>query len=240
MNRRRLVPKNICDLSRRGRTGIPEVVLAMYKDDEMLLDAVTQVLGEEQNVLVTKCSKRQLKLLGRRFGRRLRVADDASGIAVVSEKKEWKGASMGRVAVFAAGSSDLFVAEEASLSAEFFGLRVLRFYDCGVAGLHRLEKPLRDINADHVDAVIVVAGMEGALPSVIGGLVDAPLIAVPTSVGYGTGANGISALLTMLNSCSPGTAVVNIDNGFGAAAFAYKLVNSCKSKVRCKPFSMQY
>lgn len=117
-----------------------------------------------------------------------------------------------------------FLSQECSLSLEFFGFKVNRYYDCGVAGLHRVIKPMKEINRTRMDAVIVIAGMEGTLPSIVAGLIKQPVIAVPTSIGYGTGLGGLSALLTMLNSCSPGISVVNIDNGFGAAAVACKMV----------------
>jgi len=128
-----------------------------------------------------------------------------------------------------AGTADIGVAEEARVTAEFLGLEVLRFYDVGVAGLHRIVEPVRIIRENNVDSVIVVAGMEGALPSVIAGLLDIPVIAVPTSVGYGVHLKGISTLFAMLQSCPSGVAVVNIDNGFGAAVFAY-LISRVKTK----------
>ena len=127
-----------------------------------------------------------------------------------------------RVAIITAGTADLPVAEEAAVTAEFLGLNVERIFDVGVSGIHRLFNNLDKINQSKV--IIVVAGMEGALPSVIGGLIDKPVIAVPTSVGYGANFKGLSALLTMMNSCAPGVAVVNIDNGFGAAVMAYTIL----------------
>jgi NCAIR mutase (PurE)-related protein len=136
-------------------------------------------------------------------------------------------APAGRIAVLCAGTSDLPVAEEAALTAERLGSHVDRFYDVGVAGLHRLVRHLDTIRAARV--LIIVAGMEGALPSVVGGLVGKPIIAVPTSIGYGTNFKGISALLAMLNSCVPGISVVNIDNGFGAGVAA-ALINRVGEK----------
>jgi NCAIR mutase (PurE)-related protein len=130
----------------------------------------------------------------------------------------------GRIVVATAGTTDLYVAEEAAVTLEAAGCEVDRIYDAGVAGLHRIIRALPRLRHSEVTAVIVCAGMDGALPSVIGGLVSVPVIAVPTSVGYGASFGGVSALLTMLNSCSPGVGVVNIDNGFGAAALAYKMI----------------
>lgn len=129
-----------------------------------------------------------------------------------------------RVAIATAGTTDIPVAEEAAITLEAAGCTVDRINDCGVAGLHRILRALPRLTHPDVGAVIVCAGMDGALPSVVGGLVKVPVIAVPTSIGYGAAFGGVSAMLTMLNSCSPGVAVVNIDNGFGAAAFAYKCI----------------
>ena len=136
------------------------------------------------------------------------------------------------VVVACAGTTDLPVAEEAAITLELSGVTVIRVYDCGVAGLHRILKALPQLRHEDVGCVIVCAGMDGALPSVVGGLVDVPVVAVPTSVGYGASFNGISALLTMLNSCSPGVGVVNIDNGFGGAVFAMKCLNSSRCSRR--------
>ena len=130
--------------------------------------------------------------------------------------------------VISAGTSDINIAEEAAVTAEVFGQRVERLYDVGVAGLHRLLGELERVRA--ADVIIVVAGMDGALPSVVGGLVAVPVIAVPTSTGYGAAFQGLSALLTMLNSCSPGVAVVNIDNGFGAAYMAATILESARER----------
>jgi NCAIR mutase (PurE)-related protein len=180
-------------------------------------------------VLVTKCTPNQIKLLKKEFGIKVGKYDEISGTMVINRTKK-RIPTIGSVSVLSAGTSDYFVAEEASISAEFFGLKVFRHYDCGVAGIHRIDKALKTIGENKVDIVIVVAGMEGALPSIVSGLVKQPLIAVPTSVGYGASLDGITALLAMLNSCSPGVVVVNIDNGFGAAANAYKTIKWMREK----------
>lgn len=130
------------------------------------------------------------------------------------------------VVVACAGTTDLSVAEEAALTLSLSGIPVTRIYDCGVAGLHRIISALPKLRDPNVGCVIVCAGMDGALPSVVGGLIDVPVVAIPTSVGYGMSLGGISALLTMLNSCSPGVGCVNIDNGFGGAVWAMKCLNS--------------
>ncbi len=204
------------DAGRQNRVNIPEVVFAKFKTNSSLLTAVRKLLETNGRVLVTKCTKEQLELLKKNF--KQAKTDTECGVCIIGEENK----KIGSVGVVSAGSSDYFVAEESALCCEFFGLNVHRFYDCGIAGIHRIKPVLE--NKDKIDVLIVVAGMEGALPSVLSGLVKQPIIAVPTSVGYGTGLNGISALLSMLNSCSPGIAVVNIDNGFGAAAFAYKII----------------
>jgi len=213
------------DGGRKERAGIPEVVFAKFKDGGSLISAVENLLKNNGNVLVTKCSAEQIELLEEKFRKKIK-SDKTAGICVLGEANTTHNA--GSIAVVSAGSSDYFVAEEAALSAEFLGLEVFRHYDCGVAGIHRMDDALETIRK--TDAIIVVAGMEGALPSVIGGLVRQPVIAVPSSVGYGTGMGGLSALMSMLNSCSPGIAVVNIDNGFGAAALAYKMISWLKKK----------
>jgi len=213
--------RNELDHRREGRTNVPEVVFASGKDDEALLGAVRGLVDSNGRVLVTKLDKGQLSTLRANFSDKLSKADGTAGVAVIGGLPE---KYIGKVAVLAAGSSDYFVSEEAALSCEFFGLEVFRFYDCGVAGVHRLDGPLKEIEEKDVDAIVVVAGMEGALPSLVAGLVKPPVIAVPTSVGYGTGMDGLPALLAMLNSCAPGIAVMNIDNGFGAAALALKMI----------------
>ncbi len=217
------------DILRECRTNIPEVVFARFKDDRGLVDATKSLLDSNKRVLVTKCTPNQIKLLKKEFGKKVDKCDDISGTMAIYKTK-MQTPTIGTVSVLSAGTSDYFVAEEASICAEFFGLLVLRHYDCGVAGIHRLDKALRNIEDKKVDIVIVVAGMEGALPSIVSGLVKQPIIAVPTSVGYGASLKGITALLAMLNSCSPGVVVVNIDNGFGAAANAYKTIKWMREK----------
>lgn len=222
------VEKNTIDICRQERTNIPEVVLARFKDDDSLIDAVNKLLPNGR-VLITKCKDSQYEVIEREFGDKIERMDKISGTVVISDTGELPEI-IGSVAIISAGSSDYFVAEEASISAEYLGLKVFRHYDCGVAGIHRINKALEVIRKERVDVVIVIAGMEGALPSIVAGLVKQPIIAVPTSVGYGTSFHGLSALLSMLNTCSPGIAVMNIDNGFGAAVFAYKAIKWMQQK----------
>lgn len=210
------------DLHRSQRTNIPEVVLARFKDEQTLIDTINGLLPNRR-VLVTKCSESQLAFLENKFPGKVEHSDNVSGTMIISDTDQQPDI-IGSISVLSAGSSDYFVAEEAAISGEYLGLKVHRFYDCGVAGFHRVDEAVSIINDNNVDAVIVVAGMEGALPSVIASRTKQPMIAVPTSVGYGTSYEGIAALLSMLNSCAPGISVVNIDNGFGASVCAFKMI----------------
>lgn len=217
------------DLLRRERTNIPEVVFAKFKDNKSLLNSISGLL-KKNRVLVTKCTDSQIKFLKKEYGNKIEKLDEVSKTVVISDTDK-KVEIVGSATVLSAGSSDYFVAEEASISCEFLGLEVFRYYDCGVAGIHRIDGALKLVEDNNVDVVIVVAGMEGALPSIISGMIKQPIIAVPSSVGYGASFGGISALLSMLNSCSPGICVVNIDNGFGAAVCAYKMIKWLKTKT---------
>jgi pyridinium-3,5-biscarboxylic acid mononucleotide synthase len=203
------------DHARHGRTGIPEVVFAEHKTLEQVLDIVRDLVERHGSVLATRVPPATADALDERFpaGR----SDPRARCFAVGRMPR----TARSIAVVCAGTSDLPVADEAAFASNFFGHDVVRQTDVGVAGLHRV---LADVEAlQRCDAVIVVAGMEGALPSVVAGLVRPPVIAVPTSVGYGANFQGISALLAMLTACAPGIAVVNINNGFGAAAVAHKI-----------------
>ncbi len=202
------------DLNREERVGKPEAIYAKGKSVEELVAIVKRILDEGKATLVTKLSDDQIKALKGIKGVKV---NERGRIAIVGEVKREK---IGRVAILTAGTSDIAVAEEAVTTAEFLGLEVLKFYDVGIAGLHRLVEPIKKIKEWNADSVIVIAGMEGALPSVVASLLDIPVIAVPTSIGYGVNLQGLSTLFAMLQSCSSGIAVVNIDNGFGAAVFA--------------------
>ena len=210
------------DHHRSLRVGIPEVVLASGKSPEHIEGIVREIAGAGHNALVTRLDAEVAALLlpkvpGLRYDPTSRIAQ------VVVRPIEVRG--RGAIAVVSAGTSDIPVAEEAAVTAEALGNEVTRVYDVGVAGLHRLLAKRQLIDAASV--VIVVAGMEGALASVIGGLVATPVIAVPTSIGYGASFHGLAALLSMLNSCASGVTVVNIDNGFGAA-YAATLINRAR------------
>ena len=238
------------DHHRAIRTGFPEVIFCQGKTPEQIRDIFLELMGHGQNVMATRATKKDHDAVRSAIPRAIYhetariisfVGDGSSQGALgpddetnrgeydgsprneshnagTSAEKENDKSAYGTVAVVSAGTADIPVAEEAAVTAEILGNRVTRVYDVGVAGIHRLFDRLEEIR--RADVVIVVAGMEGALASVLGGLVDSPVIAVPTSVGYGANLGGLSALLSMLNSCANGVSVVNIDNGFGAAYMA--------------------
>jgi pyridinium-3,5-biscarboxylic acid mononucleotide synthase len=212
------------DHHRALRAGGPEAVFCPGKTPEQVVAIVSRLAAHQPNVLATRCdaaTAEAVKAAG------LPCAYDPLARILVVRPEAVE--SIGLIVIAAAGTADLPVAEEAALVAEALGNRVERLVDCGVAGLHRLLAH-RELLGE-ANAIVAVAGMEGALPSVIGGLVDRPVIAVPTSVGYGTSLNGLAALLAMLNSCAPGVSVVNIDNGYGAAHQASQ-INHLVAKIR--------
>jgi hypothetical protein len=200
------------DHHRSLRTGLPEVIYAAGKTTEQTVAIFGSLLKDGVDVLATRVDAATAAELLKAYPG---VTHSAVARTVAHRSGDSPHPQQGHVAVVCAGTSDLPVAEEAAVTAETFGAKVSRFYDVGVAGLHRILS-VRETMTE-ADVVIVCAGMEGALPSVVGGLVGVPVIAVPTSVGYGASFGGASALLGMLNSCSPNVVVVNIDNGFGAA-----------------------
>jgi len=201
------------DHHRHLRQGVPEVIFASGKTDEQVLSIAKAMHKKSGSFLITKASKKIFNSLGIRGA----VFYPDSGIIAVGEDKK----KTGNVLVITAGTSDIPVAEEAAVTASFLGSKVMTVYDVGVAGLHRLMDNAAAMREARV--IVVVAGMEGALPSVLGSLTDRPIIAVPTSIGYGTSLGGLTALFAMLNSCVPGIAVMNIDNGFGAGCLAHKI-----------------
>ncbi len=198
------------DHHRKNRQGFPEIVFGEGKSAEQILTIVQSLRARNDAVLVTRISSEKAAFVQKKCPE-FEYNEIAKTLAWTEEKPKTNG----YIAIVCAGTSDLSVAEEAAVTAETLGVNVRRIYDVGVAGLHRLLDNIEEIQ--NADVSVCVAGMEGALPSVLGGLVTNPIIAVPTSVGYGANFNGLSALLSMLNSCASGVSVVNIDNGFGAA-----------------------
>jgi hypothetical protein len=205
------------DLHRALRKNFPEVIFGAGKTPAQVLAIASKLVEREQHVLVTRVSAEHARKLKKKF--RPAIFHDIARCVTIESGPLQKRA--GTITVLCAGTSDLPVAEEAAVTAEIMGNNVERIYDVGVAGLHRLLRRLDDIQRANV--VIAVAGMEGALPSVVAGLVARPVIAVPTSIGYGASFGGIAALLAMLNSCGSGVTVVNIDNGFGAGYAASQI-----------------
>ena len=200
------------DHHRERRQGFPETIYGEGKSAEQIIAIITAIRANDNDILVTRISnEKSIEVLRKHPD----LIYNKQAEILYSKRTTKENLQIGYIAVVCAGTSDLRVAEEAVVTAEAFGCEVRRFYDVGVAGIHRLLDNIEEIRNATVS--IVVAGMDGALPSVVGGLVSHPVIAVPTSVGYGASFNGVAALLTMLNSCASGISVVNIDNGFGGA-----------------------
>lgn len=222
------------DTDRARRTGFPEVVFCQGKKDDFLKEIFLRLYEKNGEVMGTRATKNQAEIVKKAF-RDCRVKpdndiedayvkyDEVSRIISVKNeiKIEESKNLIGNVAICTAGTADIPVAEEAAQTVEFFGSKANRIYDVGVSGIHRLLSKVDELNK--ANCVIAIAGMEGALASVVGGLVSVPVIAVPTSVGYGASLGGLSALLTMINSCANGISVVNIDNGFGAGYIATQI-----------------
>jgi NCAIR mutase (PurE)-related protein len=213
------------DTDRPRRRGMPEAIFCPGKTNEQIIKVMAELRKREQDVLATRVTPEQYAAI--RKAHPAAVYHEAARIVTIDSLP--RPEPVGLIAVVCAGTCDMPVAEEAAVTAERMGARVERVYDVGVAGLHRLLRHLPLLKSAR--AVIVVAGMEGALPSVAGGMIDKPIIAVPTSIGYGTGMQGLAALLAMLNSCVPGIAVVNVDNGFGAGVAAAMINRTGEDQV---------
>ena len=204
------------DTHRKMRSGFAEVIFCSGKADSHLLNIFGKLYEEDGELMGTRATSHQYEMIKAAYPEV--VYDEISRIIKIEKPGKQR---VGKIAVCSAGTADIPVAEEAAQTAEYFGSHVERLYDVGVAGIHRILSQLDVIQS--ANCVIAVAGMEGALPSVIGGLVDKPVIGVPTSIGYGASLGGISALLTMINSCANGISVVNIDNGYGAGYTATQI-----------------
>ncbi len=213
------------DLGRAMRTGIPEVVLAESKRDDQLVAIVRAFLERNGYAIVSRARPGQLAWPARESPAAIREARASARAAALHVPGYERPHTGGHIGVLTAGAGDIPVAEEARLVAEMMGCRVTTIYDVGVAGIHRLFGPLEALLASDVAAIVVCAGMDGALPSVVAGLSHAPVIGCPTSIGYGAGGKGRAALLSMLQTCAPGLTVVNIDNGVGAGATAALIAN---------------
>jgi len=214
------------DANRECRTAVPEIILAEGKATRDLVEISLKMLSESGRVIVSRCEEEKMRAIKSVAPKDsvMKIYDKAKMIIIKNKDFAIKSTG-GKIGLLTAGTSDIPVAEEAKVVAEEMGCEVIAAYDLGVAGIHRLLEPLRNFIINDVDVVIVVAGREGALSSVVAGMVDVPVIAVPTSNSYGFGEKGLSALMAMLQSCSLGLAVVNIDSGVAAGAMATLIAN---------------
>ena len=212
----------IIDVDRGTRSGIPEIVFGESKDATDIVQIVNRMLDTQEVVLVTRLTQEKLDVLMDNLKGKVIESFGKSPVitVLVSNKELSEKVTIGKIAIFTAGTSDIPYAKEAEALARLVGVEVFSYYDVGVSGIHRLIEPIKEIVSKDVDVLIVFAGMEGALPTVIAALVDIPVIGVPVPTGYGFGGKGETALASMLQSCSPGLAVVNIGNGIGAASVA--------------------
>jgi hypothetical protein len=209
------------DTGRWNRRGVPEVILASGKAREDVAELAIEMAKEHGIALVSRIANRDVEAMEKTVeGQNLRFEYNKRAGMVIISKQNHEISFIGKIGIITAGTSDIKVAEEARVVASAMGCEVITTYDVGVAGIHRLFEPLSMMMKADIAVIIVAAGMEGALPSVVASVVDVPVIGLPTSVGYGAGGKGLSALLSMLQSCSGGVAVVNIDNGIGAGIFA--------------------
>jgi len=223
------------DVGREFRKGIPEIILAEGKRAEDVARIVSRMLNENGRAIISRATKEQIDTIRKATPNdTFSHVDNRAGLIVVKKKGFEIKRTGGKVGILTAGTSDIPIAEEAKVVAAEMGCEVITAYDLGVAGIHRLFSPLKEMIGKDVDIVIVVAGREGALPSVVAGLVDVPVIAVPTSVGYGLGEKGVSALMAMLQACSLGLAVVNIDGGVAAGVVAALTANRV-ARAKSKP-----
>jgi hypothetical protein len=214
------------DANREHRNGIPEVVLAENKATKDVVEITLRMLSESGRVIVSRCSRAQIQALNKVLPNDAVCQVNEKARMVIVKNKDFAAKNTGgKIGLLTAGTSDIPVAEEAKVIAQEMGCHVFASYDLGVAGIHRVLQPLKDLITKDVDVIIVVAGREGALPSVVAGMVNVPVIAVPTSNSYGFGEKGVSTLMAMLQSCSLGLAVVNIDAGVAAGAVATLIAN---------------
>jgi NCAIR mutase (PurE)-related protein len=214
------------DIGREFRKGIPEIILAEGKRPEDVMEIVLGMLNKKGRAIVSRATTEQIHTIKKAAPDDVFLqVDNKVGLIVIKKKYFEVKRTGGKVGILTAGTSDIPVAEEARVIAEEMGCKVITAYDVGVAGIHRLFPHLKKIIEKDVDVIVVVAGREGALPSVVAGIIDVPIVAVPTSIGYGLGEKGVSALMAMLQACPLGLAVVNIDGGVAAGAVAALIAN---------------
>ncbi len=222
----------LVDINRQERTGVPEVVLAETKTVESIIQIVQTLVEKNGVVLLTRMNKEKLDGIKQAHpSLSIEVSGSEDHLTVFIHTKSWsEPQKSGRIAILTAGTSDVIYAREAEAIARLMGVDVLTFYDVGVAGIHRLIEPIQRIVDEDIDAVVVFAGMEGALPTVVASLIDLPVIGVPVPTGYGHGGKGETALASMLQTCAPGLSVVNIGNGLGAGSVAALIAKRCAKK----------
>ena len=218
------------DTDRHARKGVPEVVYAPGKTPEQLVKICDAMVNHTGRAITSSLDQERWAALEAFFGDRIAVANRDANMAVIRGSGREPEPAGGRLGILTAGTADIPAAEQSRIIAEEMGCAVITAHDVGIAGVHRLVEPLTDMIDSGVAVIIVAAGMEGALPSVVSGLVPVPVVGLPTSTGYGLGGGGITALLTMLQSCSPGLVVVNIDNGVGAGATGALIANQAAGK----------
>ncbi|NHI93206.1 MAG: nickel pincer cofactor biosynthesis protein LarB [Candidatus Lokiarchaeota archaeon] len=226
------------DVGRELRTGVPEIIYAEGKDPEVAVETAIKMAKLKKYAILTRSKNVKEESIKKHLPPNFKYSSFSNGgLYIIQEKDHQFPKTGGKIGIITAGTSDIPIAEEARIVAEAMGVEVLKSYDVGIAGFHRIFPPLQEMIKANVDTIIVIAGFEGTLPGVVASLVDIPVIGVPTSIGYGVGMKGFSAMIAMLASCAPGLAVVNIDNGFGAAILASQIANrmaSCKEKKRNK------
>jgi NCAIR mutase (PurE)-related protein len=220
------------DMYREHRKGVPEIVYGETKNIEQIVAMARKILNESGRTIISRVPSDAVEVLSEVFNTYNVRVHKAARAVVIYQLDYVHRSTGGHVGIISAGTSDVPIAEEAALIAEEMGCKVTCIYDVGVAGLHRLLEPLRNLLSKEVDAIVVAAGMDGALPSVVAGLVPVPVIGLPTSIGYGMGGKGVAALLSMLQTCAPGLSVVNIDNGVGAGITAAMIANRVASARR--------
>jgi len=226
------------DIDRKERCGIPEIIFG-EKDSRDIVKIIKEILKKDNKVIITRIDKaKKAKILNELNKKHINFKfkyNERGRVLIIYKEEKYntleKTKSTEKIGLITAGTSDINVAEEAKEVALQLGCGVVEKYDVGIAGLHRTIKAVEGMKKNNIKCIIVIAGMEGALPSVISGLTNIPVIAVPTSVGYGTGKKGLAAIMTMLNSCTS-VAVMNIDNGFGAAVMAYKIIRVGKKDIQ--------
>jgi NCAIR mutase (PurE)-related protein len=225
------------DMGREIRKGVPEVVFAEGKEYQDIVRIILRAIRKKEKVMVSRVRRDELSKLCKDLRKRnltLELGKYSTTILVSQGNHHQTTRTGAKIGILTAGTSDIGVAEEARLVAKAMGCDVIFRYDVGIAGIHRLFSPLEEMINKNVDAIVVVAGMEGALASIVSSIVDVPVIGVPTSIGYGFGSDGMAALASMLQSCTFGLAVVNIDNGIGAGAYAASIANRMVLKRKGK------